>query len=451
MAPDRPNLLSVLTVNAAYAGAAAVGWPYYLYLLATRPKYRAHMGERWGLVPRLAPATQRFWVHAISVGEVEAARTFVPALREAYPEAEIVLSTTTLTGRERARERFPGLRVFHFPLDLWPCVAAAFRRVRPTAMIQVESEWWPNFFFTAARRGVPVVCVNVRLTERGARGYRRMRPIMRQVLGCCSRIGVQADLYRDRLVSLGADPARIRVTGQMKHDGVTFADTVEGADRLAREAGLSPDEPVLVAGSTGPGEEEPLLAAYRRLRRDGSGLRLVIVPRRPENFEAAAEAIRLAGLPLIRRSEQVAGVATSGSASRAKTTAEPPVVLGDTMGELMQWYALADVAFVGRSLVSIGGSNPMEPGSLAKPMVWGPEMFNFPVEAPALVAAGAARQVTGADDLADTISDLLTRPETRRQMGRAARETIRSMQGATARNIDLIREVLAATAAANVY
>ncbi|MEA3366509.1 MAG: glycosyltransferase N-terminal domain-containing protein, partial [Planctomycetota bacterium] len=428
MAPDRPNLLSVLTVNAAYAGAAVVGWPYYLYLLATRRKYRAHMGERWGLVPRLAPATQRFWVHAISVGEVEAARTFVPALREAYPEAEIVLSTTTLTGRERARQRLPDLPVFHFPLDLWPCVAAAFRRVRPTAVIQVESEWWPNFFFTAARRGVPVICVNVRLTEHGARGYRRMRPIMRQVLGCCSRIGVQADLYRDRLVGLGADPARIRVTGQMKHDGVTFADTVEGAEGLAREAGLSSGEPVLVAGSTGPGEEEPLLAAYRRLRREGSGLRLVIVPRRPENFEAAAGAIRSAGLPLLRRSEHAGApgkdadsreqgatdCSSIGAAGTGNTVwqanrgtrhseVEPPVVLGDTMGELMQWYALADVVFVGRSLAVLGGSNPMEPGSLAKPMVWGPEMFNFPVEAPALVAAGAARQVTGADDLADAV------------------------------------------------
>ncbi|MFO8014614.1 MAG: 3-deoxy-D-manno-octulosonic acid transferase [Phycisphaerae bacterium] len=464
MAQDRPNLVSVLTVNAAYAGASAVGWPYYLYLLATRRKYRANMAERWGLVPRFDPCRPRFWVHAISVGEVEAARTFVPALAEAYPEAEIVLSTTTLTGRERARERFPDRPVFHFPLDLWPCVAAAFRRVRPTAVIQVESEWWPNFFFAAARRGVPVVCVNVRLTDRGARGYRRIRPIMRQVLGCVSAIGVQAEVYRDRLVSLGADPARICVTGQMKHDGVTFADSVEGADALARAVGLAPEEPVLVAGSTGPGEEEPLLEAYRRVRAAGIPLRLVLVPRRPESFDGAAEAIRAAGLPLLRRSENMDGNddspgATDGSSIRAAgsestvwqanrgtrpSNAEPPVVLGDTMGELMPWYALADVVFVGRSLVPIGGSNPMEPGSLAKPMLWGPAMFNFPVEAPALVAAGAAREVAGADDLAGALKDLLTHPDARRQMGEAARETIRGMQGATARNVALVREVVGA-------
>ena len=436
MEPETPGMGWSLVVNTAYAAAAAVGWPYYLYLLATQRKYRVHLAERWGRVPRFEPGRQRFWVHAISVGEVEAARTFVPALQEAYPEAEIVFSTTTLTGRERAEKRFPGLPVFHFPLDLWPCVASALRRVKPTAVIQVESEWWPNFFFAAARRGIPVVCVNVRLTEHGARGYAHIRPIMRRVFNCCSGIGVQADLYRDRLAALGADPRRIRVTGQMKHDGVTFADTVAGADALAREMGIAPEDSVLVAGSTGPGEEVTLLDAYKRVRRAHPGLRLVIVPRRPESFSATAEAVRQAGLPLFRRSSQLTG--TAG----VDAEGEPPVILGDTMGELMAWYTLADVVFVGRSLVPIGGSNPMEPGSLAKPMLWGPEMFNFPVEAPAMVAAGAARVVANADDLAAAVADLLTHPEKRRQMGEAARATIRSMQGATARTIALVREIL---------
>jgi len=441
MEPETPGIGWSLLVNTAYAAAAAVGWPYYVYLLATRRKYRVHLGERWGHVPRFEPGRQRFWVHAISVGEVEAARTFIPALRQAYPDAAIVVSTTTLTGRERAEQRFPDLPVFHFPLDLWPCVASALRRVRPTAVIQVESEWWPNFFFAAARRGIPVVCVNVRLTEHGARGYTRIRPIMRRVFNCCSGIGVQADLYRDRLVALGADPQRIRVTGQMKHDGVTFADTVPGADALACDAGLAPDAQVLVAGSTGPGEEIALLDAYQRVRRDHPRLRLVLVPRRPESFDGAAEAVRQAGLPLLRRAHQVTGVA-SPDAATSETEGEPPVILGDTMGELLAWYALADVVFVGRSLAALGGSNPMEPGSLGKPMLWGPEMFNFPVEAPAMVEAGAAAVGRDADDIATIVADLLTHPEKCRQMGEAARATIRSMQGATDRTIALVREML---------
>ena len=433
MEAKRPNILCSLLVNIAYALAAVVAWPYYLFLLATRKKYRSHVRERWGFVPkRKLGLKQRFWVHCISVGEVEAARTFIPALAEAYPGAEIVLSTTTMTGRRRARARFGDLSVFHFPIDLWPCVRRALKRVKPSAVIQVESEWWPNFFFMAARRNIPVVCVNVRITERSARRYRHIRPVMRATFNACAAIGVQAELYRDRFVALGADGDRIRITGQMKHDGVTFADTVEGAEDLAREMKIEPGEPVLVAGSTGPGEEQTLLAAYQQVRRMYPRLRLVIVPRRPENFDAAAESVLAAGLGVVRRSRT-----TEWQGSKLL----PPVIL-HTMGELMKWYALADIVFLGRSLSALGGSNPMEPGSLAKPLLWGPQMFNFPVEAPALVEAGAARQVAGAEELADAIADLLTHPDRRRQMGQAARRTIRKMQGATARTIDLVRQTL---------
>ena len=260
MEPERPSTVWFAAVNLAYALAALVGWPYYLVLLATRKKYRSGMAERWGFVPkRKLGLKRRLWVHCISVGEVEAARTLIPALDEAYPDAEIVLSTTTMTGRERARQRFPDLTVFHFPIDLWPCARRALKRIKPSAVIQVESEWWPNFFFMAARRNVPVVCVNVRMTERSARGYRRIRPVMQAVFNSCAAIGVQAELYRDRLTGLGADADRIRITGQMKHDGVIFADHVPGAEDLARDMKIEPGESVLVAGSTGPGEEETLL------------------------------------------------------------------------------------------------------------------------------------------------------------------------------------------------
>jgi 3-deoxy-D-manno-octulosonic-acid transferase len=433
MTPKRPNIGWLLLVNAAYLAAAAFGWPVYLFLLATRRKYRANPGERWGLAPRFEAGRKRLWVHAISVGEVEAARTFVPALAEAFPQAEIVISTTTLTGRERAQKLFPGHPIFFFPLDLGPCVHDALSRVRPTAVIQVESEWWPNFFLMAARRRIPIICVNVRMTEKGQRGYSRICRLMAAVFNCTAAIGVQAEVYRERLLALGADAGRISLTGQMKHDGVTFADQIPGSEDLAREVGLSPQDQVLVAGSTAPEEDAVLLAAYRDARRAFPNLRLVIVPRRPENFDTSAAAITAAGCGLVRRSKP---------GERQGDSLVPPVILGDTMGELMKWYALATVVFVGRSLVPLGGSNPMEPGSLGKPMLWGPEMFNFPVEAPALVAAGSAREVRTATDLAAALVDLLTHAERRRQMGEAARRQIQSMQGATARNIQLVREAL---------
>jgi 3-deoxy-D-manno-octulosonic-acid transferase len=445
------NLGWLLLVNAVYALAAMVGWPVYLLLLATRRKYRHKCRQRWGFVPKFArlarqvgrpaaqtqrPAAQqpqRFWVHAISVGEVEAARTFVPALAAAYPQAEIVLSTTTKTGMERAAKLFPDRPLFHFPLDLAPCVLLALARVRPTAVIQVESEWWPNFFFLARLMNVPVLAVNVRITEKSRDRYRSIRPLMAAVFNSAAAIGVQAEVYRDRLASLGAKASRLRVTGQMKHDGVLFADAVPGAADLAREIGIEQVEQVFVAGSTGPGEEDALLAGYRDARRVFPRLRLVIVPRRPENFDEAARTILASDMGLVRR---------SGTGGWEGPKHQPPVILGDTMGELLKWYALADLVFVGRSIVPIGGSNPMEPGALGKALLWGPHMFNFPEESAALKEAGAAREVACAADIAAALVDLLTHGEQRRQMGEDARAAIRRMQGATARSIDLVRRTL---------
>jgi 3-deoxy-D-manno-octulosonic-acid transferase len=448
------NLGWLFLLNAAYALAALVGWPVYLLLLATRRKYRHKCWQRWGFVPRFAAsarrvrrpaaqtaeaggdgrrAGQRLWVHAISVGEVEAARTFVPALAAAYPQAEIVLSTTTKTGMERAAKLFPDRPLFHFPLDLAPCVLLALRRVRPTAVIQVESEWWPNFFLLARLCGIPVMAVNVRITEKSRSRYRTVGALMATVFNSAAAIGVQADVYRNRLESLGAAGQRIRVTGQMKHDGVAFADDVPGAADLAREIGIDRGEQVFVAGSTGPGEEDALLAAYRDARRMFPRLRLVIVPRRPENFDETARTILAADMGLVRRSQ-------NGGWEGPKHL--PPVILGDTMGELLKWYALADIVFVGRSLVPVGGSNPMEAGALGKALLWGPHMFNFPEEAAAFIEAGAAHEVSDAADIAAALVDLLTHGDRRRQMGEAARAAIRCMQGATARNIDLVRHVL---------
>jgi len=422
----------LILVNAVYALAALVGWPVYLALLALKPKYRRRCWQRWGFVPRLPPAAQRFWVHAISVGEVEAARTFVPALAEAFPDADIVLSTTTLTGRQRAERLFPGRRIFHFPLDLAPCVWLALGRIRPTAVVQVESEWWPNFFLLAHRRGLPVFVVNLRMTERSHRRYLRIRGLMRAVVSTCAAVATQAPVYTERLVGLGAAPERVRVTGQMKHDAVAFADTVPGAEDLRHSIGIAPGAPVLIAGSTAPGEEAILLEAFRAVRERRPAARLVIVPRRPENFDAAAAAILVAGFGIIRQS------------TGETTGPEPPVILGDTMGDLMKWYALADVVIVGRSFEALGGSNPMEPGSLAKALLWGPHMFNFAVEAREMLSAGAARQVADARALADALEELLTHADRRREMGAAARSVIRRLQGATRRNVDLVRETLAA-------
>jgi 3-deoxy-D-manno-octulosonic-acid transferase len=434
MKPKPVNFLWLALVNFTYLLAILFGWIVYLPLLVFRKKTRHNFWERWGFGPAFPAGRKRLWIHAISVGEVEAARTFLPALAAAFPDAGIVFSTTTMTGRERAHQLFPGRPIFYLPFDFAPCVLLTLFRVKPTAIIQVESEWWPNFFLISSILKRPIVCVNVRLTEKGQKGYKRIPTLMANVFNSTRAIGVQADVYGRRLIELGTDPERLRVTGQMKHDGVAFTDTVPGAAELAREMKIDPREPVIVAGSTAPEELAILLASYHEIRAKAPSVRLVIVPRRPENFDSAAETILKAGCGLIRRSkpDEIQG-----------EPGQPIVLLGDTMGELMKWYGRANVVFIGRSLVPLGGSNPMEPGSIGKAILWGPHMFNFPVEAAAFEAAGAARQVTDAATMTAAIIDLLAHVDVRRRMGDAARETIRTMQGATARSILFVREALA--------
>jgi len=425
----RPGILTSLAMDVAYGLFVLLAWPVYVPAILSRKKWRTGFAERLGIVPRLQKHPLRLWVHAISVGEVEAARSFIPALAEALPHADIVISTTTLTGRERAQSLFPGHLVFHFPLDLTLSVMSALSRIKPTAIIQVEAEWWPNFIIKAARRDIPIVAVNVRITEKALRGYRRMRWLMTTMLNAFREIGVQNQLYADRLTSLGADTGRVDVTGQMKYDNVTFKPP-EGAEELASRCGLAADETIIVAGSTGPGEPEMLLGVYRKLRQQHKSLRLVIVPRRPEQFEDAAERIKLAGFPIFRLSKGEGPMAHDA------------VILGDTMGELMKFYQLADVAFIGRSMVPMGGSNPIEPASLGKAVIFGSHMFNFADTAEVFLRGGAARQVGDEAELADVLQHMLSDPNTLKEMGERGLACITEQQGATKHNIALVKSAL---------
>ena len=430
----RPSLAASLALDLFYLVLTLLAWPVLLGLFLARKKWRDGFWERMGCVPRLAPHRCRIWVHAISVGESEAARPLVAALRERFPEAELVISTTTRTGRARAQKLFPGLTIFHYPLDFPWAVSAALRRIKPTLIVQVETEWWPAFLFKTARRGIPVAMVNVRTTERSARRYQHIGGLFHRMVNVPALIAVQNETYRRRLVNLGASPDRLFVTGQMKYDGVSFA-APPGVEALAREVGLAAGELAIVAGSTGPGEEEVLLESYGRLKAVFPALRLVLVPRHPERFDEVARLIAARGFPLVRR-----------SATKSAPAAPDPaaVILGDTMGELLAFYAAGAVAFIGRSLAPVGGSNPIDPASLGLPLVFGPHMFNFPEAQELFADSGAARVVVDADSLTRTLGEMLQSPDTPEEMGRRARDAVRTRQGATARNVELLGDVLAA-------
>ena len=423
-------------IDLLYILLALFAWPVLLVLFLAKKKWRDGFWERMGLVPRLAPHPCRIWVHAISVGESEAARPLVAALRQRFPEAELVISTTTRTGRTRAQKLYPGLTLFHYPLDFPWAVSAALRRIKPTLIVQVETEWWPCFLFKAARRGIPVAMVNVRTTERSAGRYAHAAVswLFRRMVNVPAVIAVQNETYRERLARLGASPARLFVTGQMKYDGVSFA-APPGVEALARDVGLAPGELAVVAGSTAAGEEEILLDVYRRLKAECPALRLVIVPRHPERFDEVAGLITARGFPLVRRSQTKSAPASPDPAA---------VILGDTMGELMAFYAAGAVAFIGRSLVPIGGSNPIDPASLGLPLLFGPHMFNFPEAQELFADSGAARRVADADSLTRSLAEMLQSPDLPAEMGRRARQAVRTRQGATARNVELLADVLAA-------
>lgn len=433
-----------ILIDILYALGLLAFSPVWLYRMIRHGRYREDIGQRLGKAPVRHGLQPVIWVHAVSLGEINATRTLVDELAGQMPDCQAVISTTTETGMAQARKLFaPDRVVFRFPLDFSLAVRRAFGRLRPSLVVLMEGEVWPNFLAEANRRGVPVVLVNGRISEnKGYPRYRRVRPLVRRLLfGRLTALAVQERAYADRFVELGADPARVRVTGTMKFDTAQVADTVDGADALAAALDIRPGRPLIVAGGTGDGEERILLDVFAAMRKAGQILpaaKLALVPRKPERFGEVARLIRECGFPLVRRSERPDGI--------AGPVDPQAVILGDTMGELRKFYALASVVFVGRSLVPLGGSDMIEAAALGRPTAFGPHTFNFP-QAHILTDAGAARRVADAGELGQVFAAWLAEPAVAAEIGRKAQEVIREQQGATRRNVAMICEVLGRTPA----
>ena len=424
----------------AYSILLGLSSPVWLAAPKARRKVFKALRERMGngLPPR-DPARPAVMIHAVSLGEMNATRALVKSLAERRPDLDFVVSTTTETGYARGRELYgagPRVAVIHYPLDFSPAVRRVLDGQRPSLVVLMELEVWPNFLRHCERAGVPVVLVNGRLTPSSYRHYRWAGPVARRMFRRLVEICVQDETYEQRFLALGAPRDRVRVTGTMKFDNAQVADRIDGAEDLAQAVGLQPGgERIWVCGSTGPGEEEVVLRAYRDLLPSRPGLRLVIVPRHPQRFDEVASLIEREEFPLLRRSAPPSALGTRHSAMA-------PVVLGDTMGELRKFYSLAAVVFVGRSLVDLGprqhGSDMIEPAALGKPVVVGPFTHNFAEPMNLLRGAGAVEVVNDGDQLRETLSRLLSDPTAAREMGRRAQEVVRREQGATARHVEVI-------------
>jgi len=420
-------------LNLAYGAALVVTGPVWLARMIRHGKYRRGWRQRLGRAPRSYGLQPVIWIHGVSVGEVNAAGKLVDELHSQMPDFRVVVSATTDTGLAAAARRFgPDHAVFRYPVDFTFAVGAALKRVRPTLVILMEGDVWPNFVAGCRRRDIPVVVVNGRLGPRkGYPRYRRFRRVAGKLFGDLSAIGVQHETYAEMFRSLGVADEKIHVTGMMKYDSAEIADAVAGQDALAAALGLDDAAPLLVAGGTGSGEEAVVLDAFDGLGAEGrfAAVRLAIVPRKPERFEEVARLIASRGGSLVRRSERPDG--------SAGTTPPGGVILGDTMGDLRKFYALADAVFVGRSLVPEGGSDMIEAAALAKPVALGPHTFNFP-QADTMAEAQAVRRVADAAELARAWEDWLTDPDRAAAEGRKARDFVRAQQGATRRNVEMI-------------
>ena len=417
-------------LDCAYLTAAVVGSPYFAYKALTSEKFRTGFPERFGRIEPRQGEGPCLWLHAVSVGEMNLARTLVQAIQAEFPDWHLVLSTATNTGMATARKLYPGTRLFYYPLDFTWMVRRALGRIRPDVVVLVELELWPNFLAEATRRGARVAVVNARVSDRSFPRYRMVRPLVRRWLQRVDIFCAQDETYAERLRALGAPPERVRVTGNLKYD-TSAPPTLEPDPELARSFGLKGGEPVIVGGCTWPGEDEALVAAYKALRAEFPGLRLILAPRQAERFEAVERLVREAGLAVVRR-----------TALREGAEAGEAVVVVDTMGELVRVYALGSVVFVGGSLIRRGGHNILEPSGLGKAVLFGPHTENFRLVAQALLAEGAARRVADARELERALRELLSNPQLASEMGRRARSLVERNQGATARTLDAIRPLL---------
>ena len=394
--------------------------------------YRANFGERFGLGERMPPGS--IWVHAVSVGEVNAAAALVTTLRERYPGVPVLVTTLTPTGATRAKALFKDLaQVRYIPFDLPGSVRRFFRRVQPRLGVIFETELWPNLYYQCGRRKIPLVLASARISSRSVSRYRRLGSLFRDALARPAVVAAQGEGDASRFVSLGADPGRTHVTGNIKFDFSVPQDIGERGRSLREFYAAS--RPMWVAGSTHGGEEDILLDAHRLVRGVHPRALLVLVPRHPPRFDEVAHGLQRAGIRFVRRSQRLGAKAGSAASSA-------DVLLVDTLGELLEFYAAADVAFVGGSLVPIGGHNLLEPAALGLPILTGPYNGNSADIAKLLIERGAAVVVRDADELCARASALLSDPDERDRIGAIGRDCVDSNRGALGKLLGLIEPLL---------
>jgi 3-deoxy-D-manno-octulosonic-acid transferase len=404
-------------------------------------KYITGLGQRLGKIPKLDPSKgPLIWLHCVSVGETEAARPFVRALRGRLPSHRLVVSTTTVTGQAVARRAFgkDASAIIYFPIDWAWNIRRVLKALNPTAVLIMETELWPNLLRECRRRSIPAALINGRISPTSFRRYHRIRTFMRSVLNDLSVAIMQSDEDAQRIASLGLAAERIRSVGNMKFDSAPLSSTVDDlTTELRRRYGFNSDQPVIVAASTHSPEETVAIESFKVIRENNPGARLLIAPRHPERFDEVAKLIADSGLAWSRR-----------SAASSPSDMNAAVILLDSIGELRATFQLADIAFVGGSLIPHGGQNVLEPAAQGVCVITGAHTHNFKAITRSLLAEDALVQLpelTMADApaaLARVITELLRDEPRRKAIGQRAQNVCAHNRGATEQTLEMIINLL---------
>ena len=415
-----------------------ISLPHFLGRMKQADDRRRLLRERFGIFSD--PTREKFsgarplWIHCVSVGEVLAVEKFLELFREKSPEQTIVLTTVTPTGQQMAKKwEDERIKVFYFPFDLGLVVRRFFDAIQPTALLLVETEIWPNVIEEARRRQIPVGIVNGRLSERSFRSFQRFRSFFHSVFSSIDFFWVQTPKDCERWLALGVDPEKVKVTGNMKLDAFSLNGQWESDRVLLRQKfGFSPEEKILIGGSTHPGEEEILLRALGGLRREGLKLKLVLAPRHIERSQKILGEVKKAGfrgMPASKNKEAPSSF---------------DVLVLDKLGELRRLYAVADAVFMGGSWVRHGGQNPVEPAACRRPILHGPWVFNFGDLYERLDEEGGSLQVKSEEELFCVLKRLLVNDRESEALGTQAFEILKRLQGASERNFTGIGEKIGA-------
>ena len=403
---------------------AIVALPWFLVVGLTRGKYLSTFSERLGRY-RSAVAPHDLWIHAVSVGEVGAAKAVLDRVLQKRPSLRLLVTTTTATGQATARKTFPGADVSYFPFDFSFSVRRFLDHHKPRVFASVETEIWPNTVRQTHGRGIPLLLMNARLSDRSYPRYRALRLFLRPILSRYSAILARGQEDRDRFVRIGATPRIVEVTGNVKFDFVPDFSAL-GIESQLREW-MGP-RLLFVAGSTMAGEDEELIRIIPRLV--AANHVIAIAPRKPERFAVVAELLRAAGIPFFRRS------------TMESSPARGDVVVMDSFGELARLYRLASVAFIGGSLIPSGGHNPIEAAAVGTPVAFGPHMSNFRDVAATFLESGAAREVKDAGELEQFVITMAKDSSARQEMSRRALDVVERNRGAAERNAQRLVELL---------